>query len=134
MSKVIAVWTTLLSLMAALLFWRNWTKYRGRRIHWIAGKTILELGVVWLTAWQMPVLLITWLVLWTTRPIKRPWVKTVAGVIAGVVFGLVSNLAMEILMFFGLFAIDMKTGEASQTGFLHCWKRAKIPAEDPLAV
>jgi hypothetical protein len=45
-------------------------------------------------------------------------------VLSGVVFGIFSSFALEALIFFGIFAIDLKTG-AHDGGFLHCWKRAR---------
>jgi hypothetical protein len=35
------------------------------------------------------------------------------------VFGIFSSFALEALIFFGIFAIDLKTG-AHDGGFLHC--------------
>lgn len=125
MVKPIAMlWAAAIAIVGACLFWRNRTRYRSRSVIWQAGKSLVEMIVLFLTAAVMPALLIVWLVVWVTKPIKTPWVRTITGVLSGVLFGFCSTFALEALIVCGIFAIDLKTG-AHEGGFLHCWKRAK---------
>jgi hypothetical protein len=130
---VIAFWAGVLALVTGILFWRNHRRYKPRSVFWLMSKTLTELLVLVLTASVLPGLLIVWLVVWVTKPIKKPWVRTVVGVLGGIAFGLLSNFALEALIFFGIFAIDLKTGE-HEGGFLRCWKRAKQQEEQNAAV
>lgn len=124
MKPMVALWALAIAFVGSCLYWRNWTRYRKRSKVWLLWKTVIETVVLFLTAAAMPALLIVWLVVWITRPIKTPWIRTVVGVLSGAVFGLFSNFALEALVFMGIFAIDLKTG-AHEGGFLHCWRRAK---------
>jgi hypothetical protein len=124
MKTLVALWAAIIALAGGWLFWRNRRRYAGKTWKWLLVKSVCELLVVLLTATMMPALLIIWLVVWATSPIKKPWLRTVVGVFSGVLFGFLSNFALEILIFLGLFAVDLKTGE-SEGGFLNCWRRAK---------
>lgn len=128
MSKLlVGLWAAAIALAGGFLFWRNKRCYQ-RRWQWTLTKSLCEVLVLFLTATMMPALLIVWLVVWITGPIKRPWVKTLVGVLGGIGFGFLSSFALEVLVFLGLFAVDLKTGE-SEGGYLNCWKRAKIEEE-----
>ena len=129
MKPIVMLWAAAIAIVGSCLYWRNRSRYRKKPVVWVAGKSLIEILVLFLTAAVMPALLIVWLVVWVTWPIKTPWVRTVVGVLSGVTFGLFSSFALEALIFFGIFAIDMKTG-SHEGGFLHCWKRAK--AEEAL--
>jgi len=124
MKPIVMLWAAAIAIVGSCLFWRNRRRYRRRALLWVAMKSAVELLILFLVAALMPALLIVWLVVWVTRPIKTPWVRTVVGVLSGVVFGIFSSFALEALIFFGVFAIDLKTG-AHDGGFLHCWKRAR---------
>jgi hypothetical protein len=133
MTKVVAFWAAALALIGGLLLWRNSKRYPERTRLWLVSKAGFELIILLLTATLMPALLIAWLVVWATKPIKSPWVRTIVGIVSGVCFGFMSNLAIEALVFFGIFAVDMKTGAHERGGFLNCWKRAKEEQGQPLA-
>jgi hypothetical protein len=124
MKTVIAFWAAVLAFAGGWLCWRNRKRYMKKSVVWLISKSVTELLVLLLTASVLPALLIVWLVVWITRPIKTPWVRTVIGVLSGISFAFMSSFALEALIFLGIFAIDMKTGE-HEGGFLHCWKQAK---------
>lgn len=122
----IAFWTVAIALLGGLLFWRNRKRYRRRSAVYLIGKSLLELVLLLTTAVTLPGMLIAWCVMWATKPVKRPWMKAVVGVFTGILFGFLSSFALEALVFCGIFAIDLKTGEHDSSGFLNCWRRAKL--------
>lgn len=131
MKTVIAFWSLVLALLGGLLFWRNWKRYNQKSVTWLLGKSTLELLILFVTAVFMTPLLIVWLVAWATRPIKNSWLRTIFAVLYGITFGLLSTFALEVLIFLGIFSIDMKTGAHESSGFLACWKRAKDEESQP---
>jgi len=110
MKPIVMLWAAAIAIVGSCLFWRNRRRYRRKAFLWVAMKSAVELLILFLVAALMPALLIVWLVVWVTRPIKTPWVRTIVGVLSGVVFGIFSSFALEALIFFGIFAIDLKTG------------------------
>jgi len=126
MKSMIACWTAGLTIPGGLLFWRNKSRYHDQSTARQAGKSVVELVILFLTATFLPALLVVWLVVWATQPIKTPWLRTTVGVLTGVVFGFLSNVAVEVLVLLGVFSIDMKTGTAEPGGCLNWWRRATI--------
>lgn len=133
MKTIVALWTVVLTAVGGWLFWRNTKSYASKSRLWVLGKTAIEVFTLFVTATLMPALLIVWLVVWVTSPIKTPWIRTFVGVLSGVCFGFLSSFALEALIFFGIFAIDMKTGAHCDGGFLNCWKRANDPVSNVVA-
>ena len=71
----------------------------------------------------MPALLIVLLVVGSPGPSRRPGFAPLSVCSVALVRDIL-QLRAGALIFFGIFAIDLKTG-AHDGGFLHCWKRAR---------
>lgn len=115
-------WLILGFIISSLLFWQNSKIYRGRSILWRVGKSIIEIGIILLSALRLPVILISWCTLWITRPIKTIWIKVTVATIAGLILGLLGMYALEALIIIAIFSIDDITGE--REGFLNNWNKA----------
>lgn len=124
-----AFWAAMLAALGGLLFWRNTVRYRQRSGLWRIGKSALELVLLIATVQFLPGMLIAWLVLWATRPIRNGWLKTMVGVFAGITFGFLSNIVAELLVLFGVFAVELKTGEEDKSGLINCYRRVKVKNE-----
>lgn len=118
---------TLCSTVLGLLFWRNSSRYPTKSILWRAGKTVIELSLVLLTALRLPVMLVSWSCLWITRPIQTPWIKVTVGVAIGTILGFLSMYALELLIIIGVFGIDDITGD--RDGFLMNLARTRREAK-----
>jgi hypothetical protein len=118
-----AFWTVVTVLLSGLLFWINTRKYSSKSVLWRMSKAGAEVGILVLSATQLPALLVCWLGLWLMRPIETPWIKATVGVIAGIIFSFFATFALEVLLILSIFAIDDITGASS--GFLKNWQMAK---------
>jgi hypothetical protein len=111
------------TVVSGLLFWRNSARYPTKSVIWRAIKSIIELGLILLTAIRLPVMLVSWTCLWLTRPVDQPWLKITLGVIFGVTLGFVSAYFLELLIILGIFSVDEITGD--KQGFLSNLAKAR---------
>jgi hypothetical protein len=128
-----AFWAAMIAILGGLLFWRNTVRYRHKSGFWRIGKSALEMVLLVATAQFLPGMLIAWLVLWATRPIQNGWLKTVVGVVSGITFGFLNNIFAELLVLFGVFAVEIKTGEEDKSGLINCYRRVKAKNEMKVA-
>jgi hypothetical protein len=127
MKTVLAFWAATIVFLSGLLLWRNKRKYPGKRAVWLITKSFTELTIVVVSALRMPALLVAWITLWITRPIKEPWLRTTVGVLLAIGLGYLAVVAMEVILLLSVFSIDEITGE--ENGFLRNYKHARQSAQ-----
>ena len=103
-----AYWIAAGSTLYALSSVRNWKKYRGRSLWFIAGKSAVDSGLVVSLAIFCPPLLVSLCVLWLVQFVKDdPVWKTVFAVLAGIGLTAVGAWVLEGLIVIGVFSIDL---------------------------
>jgi hypothetical protein len=103
-----AYWIAAGSALCTLSAIRNWRKYRGHSLWFIAGKSAMDSGLLVSLAVFCPPLLVSLCVLWLLQFIKDdPVWKTVFAVFAGMGLTAVGAWVLEGLIVIGVFSIDL---------------------------
>ena len=126
MKSWIAFWAAAIAVLGGLLFWKNTAQFGVKSLSWRARKSVIEMGLILMTAVYLPALLVCWCVLWLTRPIQNQSLRITMSVVLGVSLGVMSGWALELVVLASVFGIDTVTG---RDGFLRNWARAEHKAE-----
>jgi len=111
-----------ITVLFAMLLWRNFTLYKEHSKVWRIGKSCIDLSIIVALAWRLPVLLVAWCIQWIVRPLRNPMARATIGVFASLAFGFFHQYTMEILLVSSVFAVDLVTGNNS---FLRHWNETE---------
>jgi hypothetical protein len=116
-----------LTALFGLLCIRNFRLQRNQTKLHNVSKSLIELGLIVLSARFLPGFLIAMCAAWIVKPINNTWAKITIGVLSSILLGVASLFALEGIVFLSAFAIDAKTG-ASETGAIG--RHSKIRADE----
>lgn len=104
-------WSILIGGLLALLVYKNWRQFRDKSKQWIITKSGLEFAGILAAAIYLPALLIAYVSIWITQPIKYMSVRIGISVIVGVILTLMSGFVLEGLVVLSVFAVELVSGD-----------------------
>jgi hypothetical protein len=116
-------WIALWSILVGALITRNVIRYKDQPFLWCIGKSVLDTVLVVFSALFLTPFLVAMNVSWIVSFFDKKWAKLVIGTISGIVFGLLAGYAIEVLVLFGIFSVDIKTGP--DKGIINRWRQVK---------
>lgn len=116
------------SALFGLAYLKNTYSYKSKSLNWRLGKSLADTALVVLTAYKLPAMLVAWLVMWITRPLKRRGIQVTLSIIFGIIFHSIGGYVLEVLCILSIVAVDLVTGS---NGIYGWWKNGPPPTFMP---
>ena len=104
-------WGACIATLCGLAFWKNSKSYPRKSRLWRLGKSAIDTGLVLLMVLYAPGLLLMYVVIWLTSPFKNKIMQSTAAFASILAVSHIAGIVFEAVAVFGVFAVDLVTGE-----------------------
>lgn len=115
MTKYVAYWASLFGLLGLALWLKNRKQYRDKTWKWYSIKSLIELVVIGLAAFWLPVVLVVYVVNWILTSIfqtlNHRTLVICMNILLTVTLSIVATFAMEVIIIGSIFGIGRVSEE-----------------------
>lgn len=115
MTKYVAYWASLFGLLGLALWLKNRKQYRDKTWKWYSIKSLIELVVIGLAAFWLPVVLVVYVVNWILTSIfqtlNHRTLVICINILLTVTLSIIATFAMEVIMIGSIFGIGRVSEE-----------------------